>query len=79
MMMIGIIIIIIILIIILIIIIIIIIIIKNLKEKTCLIIDVAMPADRNVIMKETNNLNIMIWASKFKECGDEGHSNPCDN
>jgi hypothetical protein len=29
------------------------IVIKNRKEKTCIIIDVAIPADRNVIQKET--------------------------
>ena len=29
------------------------IIIKNIKEKTCILIDVAIPADRNVMQKET--------------------------
>ena len=29
------------------------IIIKNTKEKTCILIDVAIPADRNVVQKET--------------------------
>jgi hypothetical protein len=29
------------------------IIIKNKKEKTCVLIDVAIPADRNVMQKET--------------------------
>jgi hypothetical protein len=28
-------------------------IIKNKKEKTCTLIDVAIPADRNVVQKET--------------------------
>jgi hypothetical protein len=28
------------------------IIIKNKKEKTCILIDVAMPADRNIVLKE---------------------------
>jgi hypothetical protein len=28
------------------------IIIKNKKEKTCIVIDVAIPADRNVVLKE---------------------------
>jgi len=37
---------------IIIIIIIITIIIKNKKEKTCTLIDVAIPADRNVVQKE---------------------------
>jgi hypothetical protein len=31
------------------------IIIKNKKEETCLLIDVAIPADRNVIQKESEN------------------------
>ena len=29
------------------------IILKNTKEKTCILIDVAIPADRNVMQKET--------------------------
>jgi hypothetical protein len=31
------------------------IIIKNNKEKTCTLIDVAIPADRNVVQKEADN------------------------
>jgi hypothetical protein len=31
------------------------IIIKNTKERTCTLIDVAMPADRNVVQKEAEN------------------------
>ena len=31
------------------------IIIKNKKEKTCTLIDVAIPADRNVVQKEAEN------------------------
>ena len=31
------------------------IIIKNRKEKTCTLIDVAIPADRNVVQKEAEN------------------------
>jgi len=31
------------------------IIIKNNKEKTCTLIDVAIPADRNVVQKEAKN------------------------
>jgi hypothetical protein len=31
------------------------IIIKNTKEKTCTLIDVAIPADRNVVQKEAEN------------------------
>jgi hypothetical protein len=31
------------------------IIIKNMKDKICLLIDVAIPSDRNVIQKETEN------------------------
>ena len=31
------------------------IIIKNKKEKTCTLIDVALPADRNVVQKEAEN------------------------
>jgi hypothetical protein len=31
------------------------IIIKNKKEKTCILIDVAIPADRNVMQKEAEN------------------------
>jgi len=27
--------------------------IKNKKEKTCILIDVAIPADRNIVQKET--------------------------
>jgi hypothetical protein len=30
------------------------IIIKNQKKKTCTLIDVVIPADRNVVQKETN-------------------------
>jgi hypothetical protein len=30
-------------------------IIKNIKEKTCILIDVAIPADRNVMQKEAEN------------------------
>jgi hypothetical protein len=31
------------------------IIIKNKKDKTCLLIDVAIPSDKNVIQKEAEN------------------------
>ena len=31
------------------------IVIKNKKEKTCTLIDVAIPADRNVVQKEAEN------------------------
>ena len=35
------------------------IIIKNRKDKTCILIDVAIPADRNIIQKEAKNkLNV---------------------
>ena len=34
------------------------IIIKNKKEKTCTLLDVAMPADRNVMQKEAKNVKI---------------------
>jgi hypothetical protein len=31
------------------------IIVKNKKDKTCLLIDVAIPSDKNVIQKEAEN------------------------
>jgi len=39
------------------------IIIKNEKEKTCTLIDVAMPTDRNVVQKEAGK------KLKYRECG----------
>jgi hypothetical protein len=43
---------------------------RNMKKKTCILIDVAIPADRNVIQKETENkLNIRVYVQKYKECG----------
>jgi len=41
------------------------IIIKNKKEKTCTLIDVAIPADRNVVQKEVEK------KLKFKSLGIE--------
>jgi hypothetical protein len=55
-------------------IIIIIIIIKNKKEKTCLLIDVAIPSDKNVIQKEAEmklkytNLSIEIQRMWNMKC-----------
>ena len=38
------------------------IIIKNEKEKTCTLIDVAVPADRNIVQKEAEkSYNIRVW------------------
>ena len=40
------------------------IIIKNKKEKTCTLIDVAIPADRNVVQKEAEKkltLIVLMW------------------
>ena len=50
------------------------IIIKNKKEKTCTLIDVAIPADRNVVQKEAENklkhksLCIEIWRMCNLKC-----------
>jgi hypothetical protein len=50
------------------------IIIKNMKDKTCLLIDVAIPSDKNVIQKEAenklkyNNLSIEIQRMWNMKC-----------
>jgi len=43
------------------------IIIKNKKEKTCTPIDVAIPADRNVVQKEAENK--LKYKRVYVECG----------
>jgi hypothetical protein len=46
------------------------IIITNKKEKTCILIDVAIPADRNVTQKEAENkLNTRVYVQRYNECG----------
>jgi hypothetical protein len=42
------------------------IIIKNNKDKICLLIDVAIPSDRNVIQKESEKK--LKYKKKFSEC-----------
>jgi hypothetical protein len=44
------------------------IIIKNKKEKTCVPIDVAIPADRNVTQKEAEKkLNTKVYVQRYNE------------
>jgi hypothetical protein len=46
------------------------IIIKNKKEKTCILIDVAIPADRNVTQKETDReLSTRVYVQRYNGCG----------
>ena len=46
------------------------IIIKNKKEKTCTLIDVAIPADRNVVQKEAKKkLKTRVYVQRYNECG----------
>jgi hypothetical protein len=46
------------------------IIIKNQKDKTCLLIDVAIPSDKNVIQKEAEKkLKYKNLSIEFRECG----------
>jgi hypothetical protein len=46
------------------------IIVKNKKEKTCLLIDVAIPSDKNVIQKQAEKkLKYKNLRQKFRECG----------
>ena len=46
------------------------IIIINAKAKTCTLIDVAIPADRNVVQKEaTKKLNTRVYVLRYSECG----------
>ena len=46
------------------------IIIKNKKEKTCTLIDVTIPADRNVVQKEAEKkLNTRVYTQRYNECG----------
>ena len=44
------------------------IIIKNKKEKTCTLIDVAIPADRNVVQKEVPHTNSSVFGSYKIDC-----------
>jgi hypothetical protein len=38
--------------------------------QTCVLIDVAIPADRNVVRKEVvKKLNIGVYVHKYNECG----------
>jgi hypothetical protein len=46
------------------------IIIKNKTEKTCILIDVAIPADRHIAQKEAEkkiNTRVCVWS--YSECG----------
>jgi hypothetical protein len=46
------------------------IIIKSKKQKTCMLIDVAIPADRNVTQKEAEKkLNTSVYVYRYNECG----------
>ena len=45
------------------------IVIQNRKDKTCLLIDVSIPDDVNVIQKEAEKKNIKISKLKYRECG----------
>jgi hypothetical protein len=45
------------------------IIIKNKKEKTCTLRDVAIPADRNVTQKEAEKqVNTRVYVQRYNEC-----------
>jgi hypothetical protein len=45
-------------------------IIKNKKDKTCVLIDVAIPVDKNVMQKEAEmKLNIRLYVYRYSECG----------
>jgi hypothetical protein len=45
------------------------IIIKNKKDKICLLIDVAIPSDKNVIQKSENKLKYKNLSIENSECG----------
>jgi hypothetical protein len=45
------------------------IIIKNKEDKTCLLIDVAIPSDKSVIQKEAEKKLKYKNLSIFRECG----------
>ena len=45
---------------------------KNKKEKTCTLIDVAIPADRNVVQKEAEKklkYSTRVCVQRYNECG----------
>jgi hypothetical protein len=45
-------------------------IIKNKKEKTCTLIDVAIPTNRNVVQKEVEKmLNTRVYVQRCNKCG----------
>jgi hypothetical protein len=44
--------------------------IKNKKEKTFVLINVAIPADRNVTRKEAKKkINARVYVQRYSECG----------
>jgi hypothetical protein len=54
------------------------IIIKNQKEKTCTLIDVAIPADRNVVQKEAEKkLERQSQETSFNRLMAKGHTRNC--
>ena len=48
----------------------------NIKEKICMLTDVATPADRNVTQKRTEtNRNTRVNVQGYNECSNWGHRN----